>query len=309
MKPTSTTLSVFCLGVACYDLTFAVERDPGLDEKIHANALVRCGGGMAANAAVTVARLGGQVGLMSYLGNDAFGDAHMEELIREGVHVDWIVRGEAATPLSVIYVKSYGQRSIVHYSPNDLPSLQPAPDLSSWRPKVILLDGHHVEVALPVAKWARNQGVPVVLDADSPGPGTESLLAHVDFIVASARFARRFTGVAEPRGAARLLNEYAPSVVITLGERGLVWSNREGAYYEAGTGQMPAFFVQAVDTTGAGDAFHGAFALGIAQKMGWHELLRFASAVAAMTCMRLGSRPAIPFHDQVELFLREHTYM
>ncbi len=300
------SLDVICLGVACTDLAFAIERDPGLDEKIHAQAMVTCGGGMAANAAVTVARLGGSAALISYLGRDPFGEAHVDELRADGVHVDWIERGETPTPLSAITVKPQGQRAIVHYSPSPMPEISSLPDLTGWRARAVLVDGHHLAAARALVEWAQAQDVPAILDADSPGSGAESLLDRVDFLVASARFARRFTGLADPRMAARLLNEYAPSVVVTLGERGLVWSNRSDALYGKGAGQMPAFFVPVVDTTGAGDAFHGAFALGISRQMGWSDLLRFASAVAALTCTRLGSRPGIPDRESVRAFLEAH---
>ena len=86
-------------------------------------------------------------------------------------------------------------------------------------------------------------------------------------------------------------------VVITLGERGLIWS-RHGE-----RGAMPAFDVEAIDTTGAGDAFHGAFALGLARNLPWPDLLRFASAVGALTCCQLGARPALPMAGKVKRFL------
>ena len=107
-----------------------------------------------------------------------------------------------------------------------------------------------------------------------------------------------FTGEKDVVRAAQKLNRYAPAVVVTRGEAGLVWQTAEGS------GQLDAFAVEAVDSTGAGDAFHGAFAAGLSEKMDWPELLRYSSAAGALTCTRYGARPAIPDVDAVDRFLK-----
>jgi sulfofructose kinase len=120
----------------------------------------------------------------------------------------------------------------------------------------------------------------------------------VDYLVCSEKFASQWLGNEDPVAALGRLAEQSPAVAITLGERGLLW--RRGGEQ----GQMPAFPVDAVDTTGAGDAFHGAFAAAIAARLDWLEALRWGSAAGALCCTGLGARPAIPHKVQVEDLLR-----
>jgi sulfofructose kinase len=125
-------------------------------------------------------------------------------------------------------------------------------------------------------------------------------LERVDYIVASQKFARECTGRENPQQAALRLGQLGSAVVITLGEAGLVWKNKDGS------GRLPAFSIDAVDTTGAGDAFHGAFAAGLAHGKPWKELLAYASAVGALCCTKYGGRPAIPTDRELSRFLKKH---
>ena len=136
-----------------------------------------------------------------------------------------------------------------------------------------------------------------VLDAGSVHIGTRELAGLVDYVVASQKFAHDYTDAADMHKAAVELNRIAKSVVITCGENGLVWKNHEGS------GDMPAFDVEAADTTGAGDAFHGAFAAGLADGKEWSDLLRYSSSVGALCCMKYGARRAIPAAAEVKHFL------
>lgn len=291
----SLPLDVLCVGHASYDLVFAVPRHPEADEKMFADDLIACGGGPAANAAVTVARLGYRAAFAGYLGDDPYGDLHCAELRRDGVFVELIVRGPAPTPLSVVLVKPDGHRALVNYKGETRQLPQHAIDFSAVDPKVILFDGHEPQVSLPLAR----KGVPTVLDAGSLHAGTEALMFAVDYLVCSEKFAREWLGAADPDRALAKLAERSPAVVITLGEAGLVW--RKGGE----SGRLPAFTVAAADTTGAGDAFHGAFAAALAAGQEWRDSLRYASAAGALCCARLGARPAIPDWHQLENFLRE----
>jgi sulfofructose kinase len=187
-------IDVLCVGHAAFDLTMAVGHHPGADEKCSAASLLSCGGGPAANAAVTVSRLGGRSAFAGYLGNDLYGRLHYEELQQEGVALEWVVRGDAPTPLSVVLVKPDGLRAVVNHKA-DTPALPAsAVDFSGCAPRAILFDGHEPELSLKLAATARARGVPVLLDAGSVHEGTRAVLAHTDFLVASARFARDFTG-------------------------------------------------------------------------------------------------------------------
>lgn len=277
-------VDVLCVGHAAYDLSFAVERHLGPDEKLFAGALISCGGGPAANAAVTVVRLGYTAAFAGHLGHDVHGQLHCAELASEGVDTGWVARSEMPTPVSAIIIKPDGARALVCHKGATRPLPADAIDLANADATVLLFDGH--EPLLSAALL--NRPAPKVLDAGSLHAGTEALMFKVDYLVCSEKFAGQWLGTDDPARALQALAEQSPAVVITLGERGLIWR-------KAGeTGQLPAFPIHPVDTTGAGDAFHGAFAAGLAAGMDWPELLRFASAAGAACCEVLGARPGLP---------------
>ncbi len=288
-------IDVLCVGHASYDISLAAGHHPAADEKMSAEAMACCGGGPAANAAVAVARLGGSSALAAYLDNGAFGELHVGELQREGVDTRLIVRGNSASPVSVSVAKPDGTRFLINHKAEMDVLSGDAVDFSSLRPRVILADGH--EPALSMAALEAYPDAPTVLDAGSVRSGTELLCGQVDYLVSSLRFACDYSACSEPEEALDVLAERAPVVVITLGDQGLLWA-RNG-----GWGRLPAFDVQTVDSTGAGDAFHGGFAHGLVRGMDWLPLLRYASAVAALSCTRLGARPGLPTAAEVASFM------
>ncbi|BBL71094.1 carbohydrate kinase family protein [Methylogaea oryzae] len=291
-------LDVLCVGHASYDLIFQVPHHPAADEKSVADGFLGCGGGPAANAAVTVNRAGGVAAFAGYLGNDLFGQRHLAELTEAGVHTDWVVRGDHPTPLSAILVKPDGRRALVNYKGETRPLPVDSIDFSHCRPQAILFDGHEPHISPALCLWAKGLGIPTVLDAGSLHPGTETLQGLVDHLVCSEKFALQATGIAAPEQALEALLQRAPVVVITLGERGLLWARRGD-----GRGSLGAYPVAEVDTTGAGDAFHGAYALCVAEGRDWDYTLRYASATAALACAALGARPAIPRRADTEALM------
>ena len=294
-----TNLDVLCVGHACYDLVFGVDHHPDADEKTIAEKFTACGGGPAANAAVTVSRLGLKSAFAGYLGNDFFGQQHIEEFVQADVYTDLIVRGDSPTPLSAILVKPDGRRSVVNYKGATAPLTADSIDFSGCRPRVILFDGHEPELSLALMEAIKGRGISTVLDAGSVHRGSLKLLEQVDYAVVSKKFARECTGKTDPQQAASKLGQLGSAVVITLGEAGLVW------YHKDTSGRLPSFSVVTVDTTGAGDAFHGAFAAGLAYGKTWEDLLTYASAVGALCCTKYGARPAIPTAKDVAGFLKK----
>jgi len=291
-------VDVLCVGLACYDLIFTVDHHPGPDEKARASAFMGCGGGTAANAAVAAARLGASAAFIGYLGTDIYGDQHLAELHAAGVDTRLVVRGAEATSLSAIFVKPDGARSIVNYREAIVTRLTPAHvSFAQMRPKAILFDGHQPALAIAMANWARDHNIPTVLDADTVNEGHDELVRLCTLIAASERFSQEYTGASSPQAGMAMLAQQAPAVIVTLGERGLIWQRGAQA------GALPAFPVQVVDTTGAGDAFHGALAVGVAQGMAWDEMLRFASAAGALCCTRRGARPGLPSLAEVQALL------
>jgi sulfofructose kinase len=271
-------------------LVFSVDHHPAEDEKLFAESLVSCGGGPAANAAVTVTKLGFKSAFAGYLGQDIYGEKHYQELLQYGVNTNLIIRGTSPTPLSTVLVKPNGKRALINYKGKTSSLLPEAIDFSSITPKVILFDGHEPQLSLSLLKAMRNEPIPTVLDAGSVHEGTLALMKKVDYLVCSEKFARQFAGNEET--ALTRLAKVSPTVVITLGERGLIWQRGQER------GILPAFSVNAIDTTGAGDAFHGAFAAAITSKMKWLKVLRYASAAGALCCTKIGARSGLPSKEE-----------
>jgi sulfofructose kinase len=279
-------IDVLCVGHASYDLVFSVDHHPTADEKIVAEDFLSCGGGPTANAAVTVARLGFKSAFAGYLGQDIYGEKHYQELLESGVNTRLIVRGTSPTPLSTIIVKPNGNRALINYKGKTQTLPCQAIDFSSVSAKVVLFDGHEPHISLHLLKQLQQQSIPTVLDAGSVHEGTAALMSEVDYLVCSEKFAVQFAGNVVT--ALARLAQLSKTVVITLGERGLTWQRGQDS------GNLPAFKVNAIDTTGAGDAFHGAFAAAVASELTWNEVLHYASAAGALCCTKIGARTGIP---------------
>jgi sulfofructose kinase len=291
------TVDVLCVGHASYDLIFSVNRHPDADEKIVADSLLSCGGGPAANAAVCISKLGLTAGFAGYLGRDLYGDKHVQELLDYGVDMQLVIRGTSPTPLSMIIVKPDGKRCLINYKSDTQALPDDALSLPGVPAKVVLFDGHEPFISLPLADKARQANIPTVLDAGSVHEGTLALMKRVDYLVCSEKFACQYAG--DEITALGRLSEFALNVVITLGERGLVW--------QRGTeqGELTAYPVTAIDTTGAGDAFHGAFAAALAAGMDWQALLRYASAAGALCCTQMGARLGLPEQKEHALLFNQ----
>lgn len=293
----SNDIDVLCIGHASYDLVFSVPHHPAEDEKIFARGFLGCGGGPAANAAVAVAKLGFRAAFAGYLGHDLYGERHRQELIEQGVDIRFIVRGEAPTPLSAVLVKPDGKRALINYKSETRPLAENALNFSGIAPRAVLLDGHEPRISVAYCRELRAQSIPAVLDAGSLHEGTKALMGMVDYLVCSEKFALQVAETVDQ--ALHLLSEVAPAVVITLSERGLVWKKH------GEQGALPAFAITSIDSTGAGDAFHGAFAAAVATGRDWAATLRYASAAGALCCTRMGARPGLPSKEEHTALLNE----
>ena len=284
------SFDVLCLGHASYDLVFSVPHHPNADEKLFADSLLGCGGGPAANAAVTVAKLGYKAAFAGYLGQDAYGTHHLKELQDAGVNTDLIHRGDSPTPLSAIIVKPDGKRALINYK-GDTKSL-PAHsiDFAKISTKTLLFDGHEPQLSLALLSTFKHKTIPSILDAGSLHDGTRALMDKISYLVCSEKFALEFAD--DTKTALTHLAALSPNIVITLGEQGLIWQRGQES------GQLAAPPVTAIDTTGAGDAFHGAFAAAIAAKLDWLDVLRYASVAGALCCTQMGARPGLPNAQQ-----------
>lgn len=295
MSETLIDFAVLCLGHASYDLVFSVPHHPAEDEKLFADSLLGCGGGPAANAAVIVARLGFKSAFAGYLGRDVYGESHLQELQLAGVDTRFVIRGDSPTPLSAVLVKPDGKRALLNYKGDTQPLPTESIDFVGISAKCILFDGHEPHISLQLLEQRDLTHTATVLDAGSLHAGTRALMDKVDYLVCSEKFALQYAG--DERTALKQMAAIVPTVVITLGERGLIWQRGQEC------GQLPAPPIKAVDSTGAGDAFHGAFAAAIAADMDWLETLRYASAAGAYCCTQLGARPGLPNKQQLQSLL------
>lgn len=294
--------SVFCIGIAVLDYVYGVGVMPTTATKHRSTKLEVVGGGIAANAAVAVARLGGRALLATRLGPDVAGDAIRAELEAEGVDMS-LSRPVAGrrSPVSAIMVDPAGERMIVSYSDPDMPA-DPG-----WLPAAlpsgvgaVLADTRWEEGGLPMFRLARAAGVPAILDGDRKPqlPGVLEAATHVAF---SEQGLAEQTGLSDPAEALRSFGPHPAWLAVTCGSGGVfVWSKGELSH-------VPAFAVDAVDTLGAGDVWHGAFALALAEGRDEMDAVRFASAAAAIKCTRFGGRKGAPDRAELEQFLRERT--
>lgn len=291
--------AVLACGVAVLDVQQTVERLPGPDEKLVANELLVASGGPAANAAVTAAALGVGARLVTRIGGSPLGTLISADLAAQGVDVV-----DRAGPLdqpavsTVLVTRGTGQRAVV--SVNPLPHgatvADGGSDAANWRALVqgmdaVLVDGHHLDLALPLVEAAHAAGVPVLLDGGSWKPGLERLLALVDIALISAVF----RVPADLAGRTGRPGDDVLAAVRALGSP-VVARSRGPLPIEvltaAGRAEVPVPQVEVVDTLGAGDVLHGALSAWLAVR-GTGDLqagLAWAARVAADSCTAAGAR-------------------
>ena len=297
---------VLCCGIAVQDFVFAVDSIPTTAEKHRARDLAVVGGGIAASAAVAVARLGGRAWLATRLGDDLVGDAIVADLAREGVDVALARRFPGCrSPLSAVMVDAAGERLILSYSdaaipgdPGWLPSTLPSGVAA------VLGDTRWEEGSRRLFDIARLAGAPAVLDADR-APRLPDLLSAASHVALSAQALREISAAEDLAEALARLRAVTPAWLgVTDGARG-VFVLMPGASQASQVVHSPGFAVNVVDTLGAGDVWHGAFALALGEGQPEVSAVRFASAAAALKCTRFGGRAGTPTRTELEAFLEK----
>ena len=294
---------VIGIGVSIVDHLIVIPSFPVEDTKMRAVSCVRQGGGPAATAIVALAKLGVKTAYISRIGNDEAGRLIKEDLKQYGVITDYIVeQRNVSTPVAFVLVnETNGKRTIIWNK--ETFSTQPVKldkKLISSA-KFLHLDGHYPEIAFEAVKTAKNSGVKVSLDAGDVYPEIDKLISLTDILITSNNFPSDFLGEADLDKAAKELFEMGPEiVVITLGEDGCLCISKKGIF------RQPAFKVNVVDTTGAGDAFHGAFIYGLLKKWNIQKTAEFSCAVAAINCAKLGGRIGLPTKRETENFIENY---
>lgn len=260
------------------------------------------GGGLAGTALVACSRLGAECRMFSFLADDKVGDNIAAGLVAEGISVAGIARVcGGASPFSFIHVDSRsGERTIFHRAASGAEQAA-LPDLS-WisRCDALLVDDYYPALALAAARTAQNRGIPVVADITMISPKNLEFFRNVSVLIAPCKFAAQIGYADDLPGALEAIHMLGPKIaLITLGSEGWVSSSPEGK------SRGEAFKVEVADTTGAGDAFHGAFAFGLTRGWGIDRCAEFASAVAAIKCSKPGGRTGLPSLSQAVFFLKK----
>jgi len=294
------------VGCAASDTLCIYEGDIDADSKMQVHDMTHQGGGLVGTGLVAVARLGGKCRFLGKVGDDAVGTSIRSEFEREGVDVSGLVMVPGMSGICSFCVVNpkKGIRTIF-FSMDRVPALGPEDIVRDQvlSAGILYVDGFLLQGAIQAARWAREAGRTVVMDAELTDPDNDILMDLSTHVVASHAFARSRVGDIAPQQAARALFERlrvkdpAKVVGVTAGVQGSYFISAAGEFHQ------PSFEVKVVDTTGCGDVFHGAFVYGLTQGWELRRVVRFASAVAAIKATKLGGRAGIPSRAEAEKFL------
>jgi sulfofructose kinase len=295
---------ILCAGIAVQDIVMRVQNFPAPGTKVSASEFIITGGGCAANAAVAIARLGGHAAFAGPLGGsgDAVSNRILSDLTKEGIDCSGVARVDGGTAsVSLILLDATGEKTIAtrrgvnlgDVLPNDPAKLLAYTD-------AVLVDNRFPKFVTAVCRAAQARKIPIVIDLDQATRVDDPLLALGTHVVASAEALFGMTGLQDYKGALERLAEHLSGfVAITDGPKGVYWL--EGGELR----HLPAFKVRVIDSLGAGDAFHGGFTLSLAEGRTLPDMLRFASATAALKCTKFGGASGAPTRAEVEAFLKQ----
>lgn len=281
-------------------------RFPAVETKTAAMEILASGGGPVGTGLVAAAALGAECAWLGALGDDLPGRFLLDDFERRGVSTEYIeiVPGGRSFTSYVILDDEKKTRTCV-FDRGDLPKakMEGANAEAIAGADLLMVDGNGLDSAVEAARRAKESGTAVLYDAGGLYPNVERLVPLADYLIPSEEFALKWTGETTALSAAeRLWKEFTPrAVVVTCGAAGGVAVDQNGAR------RYPAFPVEALDTNGAGDVFHGAFAwaAGVGEEL--DSACRFASAASAIKCTGLGARASAPNRERVEQFIRERT--
>ncbi|MBZ5728458.1 MAG: ribokinase [Acidobacteriia bacterium] len=280
------------VGLNATDTLLVVPHFPAYAGKVPFLEELVCAGGQVASAMVACARLGLRVKYIGAIGDDERGRIQMESLQGTGINLDHVQlrRGCPNQSAYIVIDRSTGERTVL-WRRDDCLRIDPeqiAPEQITGA-RLLHIDGHDTPAVERAAAIARRHGIPVTVDVDTLYHGFDRVLPNIDYLVASSEFPAAWTGERDPFKALETLQgEYGMRVAaMTLGAHGSL-ARENGEFFYA-----PAYVVNCVDTTGAGDVFHGAFCYAVLQGMPMREALDFSNAMAALNCTALGARGGI----------------
>jgi sulfofructose kinase len=284
------------LGHCTVDYIGVLEHFPECDKKTEILELSIQGGGPVSTALVTLAGFGVETSYLGKISDDDFGNFIRQGLREAGVDTrGLVIEPGKVSPFSFIAVDRKTAKRGIFWTRGDVSLITPQEVQLHLidGAKILHVDGLAIDAQIAAARYARDHGITVVYDAGSPRPRMEELMKLTDVLVASERFAAE-VGRGALAESLRLLQMKGPrTVVVTIGEEGSVGMENGETYI------VPALQVKVVDTTGAGDVYHGAFIYGMLQGFPLRERMRFANAAAGLKCRSLGGRAGIPSLSEV----------
>jgi sulfofructose kinase len=297
---------ILCIGMPVRDLTFRIQELPERGFKVNASHFDEICGGNALNAAIGIVRLGGRASICGPMGDPRETSARyiFDRLAHEGIDTKHIMHMPGlVTPISNIMIDPSGERTIVTFRDPELWKVRlPDADRLLEDCDAILTENRCAEFCTDLCAEARNRGIPVIVDVDRAMSLREGLLTASSHLVFSSEALQATAGIANDADALLKIAKLTPSFLAgTQGALGTLWLDEQRSPQ-----RTPAFPVHTVDTLGAGDVFHGAFALAITEKHHLVKALRFASAAAALKCTRFGGAFAAPQRAEVEELLSQN---
>lgn len=289
------------MGIIPLDLLYTVEQFPKAGGKVNAIDMCLQGGGPVPNALVGLARLGLRTALLAVVGDDWIGRAGIEELKKEKVDYRYVIIKKAPSATAAGFIEQGSGRRTIAFHRKVF--LRPT-DLKTSRypiPRVVHLDGRDLEASIKLAKWGKRVGALISFDIGSIRNDVSPVFPFVDHLVVADAFALPFTRTRTAIQAVKGLTALCPgSIVVTQGTKGSTGFEKGKFIRE------PAFKVDNVDTTGAGDAFHAGYLFALLKRYDMAARLRFGAAAAALKCTKAGGRAGLPTLNQLKRFLNSN---
>src|SRR6201994_3860473 len=298
---------ILCIGIPVRDLTFRIQELPARGFKVNASHFEEIAGGNALNAAIGIVRLGGRASLCGPMGDSRKTSSRyiFDRLAHEGIDTKHIIHMQGlVTPISNIMIDPSGERTIVTFRDPELWKVRlPSAGILLEDCGAVLIESRCAEFCTDLCAEARRRDIPVIVDVDRTMSLREGLLTASSHLVFSSEALQSTAGIADDAEALKKIAKLTPSFLAgTRGAQGTLWLPQQNQ-----PRHTPAFPVHTVDTLGAGDVFHGAFALAITESQSLQQALLFASAAAALKCTRFGGAFAAPQRTEVEELLVQNA--
>ena len=305
-------IDVVGIGFCTLDILIRLDELPTWQQRVQFEQISFDGGGQTGTGLCAAAKLGAKTGFIGTAGTDWFAETKLQSLVDCGIDISHVVRrpGPDNQVVCVLVNRRTGDRIFNSIETIRTNLVEPGELDRTYitQAQYLLTEGYHYEATLAAAEWMHSAGKRVMYDgvstsAESLPEKQINLVKASDILICGEGFAEALTGEKDRHQAGQAALSFGPElVVITEGEKGSFLFSREESFH------TPAFDVEVVDTTGAGDAFHGAFLVGLLKGWDYRKICTFAAAVSAIECTYLGGRSGLPTFPQVAAFLQQRGF-